>query len=117
MNVVVSGATGYLGVPIVRALRERGDTVTVLTRAPQRAHDRLGDVTAVAAQLETPGAWREALAGADAMIHLAGESIGALDARQKQIVRDSRVEATRTLVEAFGARTARPPRVPSRRPA
>jgi uncharacterized protein len=112
MNVVVTGATGFLGVPIVAGLRARGDAVTVLTRDPERARERVGDVRAVAADLETPGPWREALAGADAIVHLAGESIASKrwDARQKQILRDSRVEATRTLVEAL-AELERKPRV------
>ena len=109
MNVVVTGATGWLGVPLVAGLRARGDAVTVLTRDPTRARERLGDVTAVAAELETPGPWRDALAGADAVVHLAGEPIAGKrwDARQKQILRDSRVESTRTLVEAFATHRPR----------
>jgi hypothetical protein len=105
MKIVVTGATGFVGSALVPALQARGDQVTVLSRDAARAKAKLGDVTAVTADLETPGAWGDALAGTDAIVHLAGESIGSKrwDARQKQVIRDSRVEATRTLVEVIGA--------------
>ena len=102
MRVVVTGATGLVGSALVPLLLERGDDVTVLSRDAERAAAKLGDrVRPVTADLETPGAWTESLAGAGAIVHLAGESIASKrwDARQKQIIRDSRVEATRTLVE------------------
>jgi uncharacterized protein (TIGR01777 family) len=114
MNIVVTGATGFIGTALIEVLRARGDAITVLSRDAERAKATLGDVTAVTADLETQGAWGDALAGADAIVHLAGQSIGAKrwNAREKQIIRDSRVEATRTLVEVIGALPAdRRPRV------
>lgn len=104
MKIVVTGATGFIGTALVEALVARGDSVTVLTRDPGRAK-ALGPVQAVAAELQTRGPWGEALRGQDAIVHLAGEPIAAKrwDARQKQVLRDSRVEATRTLVEAIAA--------------
>ncbi|HEY0189732.1 MAG TPA: TIGR01777 family oxidoreductase, partial [Kofleriaceae bacterium] len=105
MKIVLTGATGFLGVPLVDALRARGDQLTALVRDPGKAKAVLGDVHLVAADLQTPGAWTQALAGADAIVHLAGESVAARrwDARRKQLLRDSRVETTRTLVEAIAA--------------
>jgi len=105
MKIVVTGATGFVGSALVPALLARGDEVTVLSRNAARAKAALGAVTAVDADLEQPGAWTSSLAGQDAIIHLAGESVGVKrwNARQKQIVRDSRVEATRTIVEAIAA--------------
>lgn len=105
MKIVVTGGTGFIGVPLVRALTERGDHVTALVRDPARAAAKLpASTTLVAANLEDAGPWTDALAGADAVAHLAGEPIAAKrwDARQKQIIRDSRVESTRTIVEAIG---------------
>jgi len=103
VKVVVTGATGFIGSALVPALRARGDSVTVLSRDAERAKRVLGEVEAVTAELETPGRWSEALAGAGAIVHLAGEPVAAKrwDARQKQVIRDSRVEATRVLVEAI----------------
>jgi len=103
VRVVVTGATGFIGSALVPHLRARGDKVTVLTRDAARARELLGDVNAVTAGLETPGPWAQELAGAGAIVHLAGEPVAAKrwDARQKQVIRDSRVEATRVLVEAL----------------
>lgn len=112
MRVVVTGGTGLLGVPLIRALRERGDTVIGLTRDPARAKQKLEAISWVAADLENPGPWCDSLAGADAIVHLAGESVGdkRWDARQKQRIRDSRVESARVIVEAI-ARLERKPAV------
>ena len=109
MKVVITGATGFIGQALVPALRERGDEVVVLSRDAARAREALGaGVTAVTADLQAKGPWTEALAGAGAILHLAGESVAAKrwDAHQRQVIRDSRVETTRTLVEAIGALAA-----------
>jgi uncharacterized protein (TIGR01777 family) len=105
MKIVVTGATGFVGTALVGALRDRGDSIVVLSRDPVRARQTLGDVTAVAAELQSPGPWTAALAGTDAIVHLAGEPLAGKrwDARHKQRLRDSRVETTRTLVEAIVA--------------
>ncbi|HEY0478602.1 MAG TPA: TIGR01777 family oxidoreductase [Kofleriaceae bacterium] len=104
-KLVVTGATGFIGSALVGALRGAGDEVIVLSRDAERARAVLGDVTAVAADLQSAGPWGAALAGAAAIVHLAGEPIAGRrwDARQKQRLRDSRVEATRTLVEVIAA--------------
>lgn len=115
MQTLVTGATGFIGAALVSVLRARGDRVIVLARDAAKARARLGDVTAIEADLESTGAWSEALgAGVDAVVHLAGEPIAGKrwDARQKQRLRDSRVETSRALVEAIAALPAeRRPRV------
>lgn len=114
MHVFVTGATGFLGVPLVEALVARGDRVTALSRSAARARGVLpAAVAVVEGDLETPGAWREAVAGCEGIVHLAGEPVAAhrkWDARTRQVIRDSRVEATRALVEHL-ATLAAPPRV------
>ncbi len=97
--MTVTGATGLIGPRLVAALREGGARVTVLSRSPQRAHERLQGVEAVAWQAESEPAPAEALEGADAVVHLAGEPIAQRwSARVKQALRDSRVLGTRNLV-------------------
>lgn len=105
IKVVVTGATGFVGSALVRALLARGDAVTVLSRDGERAKQQLGDVRGVSADLETAGPWTAELADAAAIVHLAGESIAGKrwDARQKQALRDSRVETTRAIVEGIVA--------------
>jgi uncharacterized protein len=104
MRVLITGDTGFVGKAIVAALRERGDALVVVSRDAARAR-ALGDVAAVEGDLQTPGPWTAGLAGADAVIHLAGAPIAARrwSAQQKQMLRDSRVETTRVLVEAMAA--------------
>lgn len=106
VRVVVTGATGFVGQALVPMLLARGDEVTVLSRDGARARSVLGEgITAVSAELEARGPWTSALEGAGAVVHLAGESVAAKrwNARQRQVIRDSRVETTRALVEALGA--------------
>src|SRR2546430_985264 len=100
MKVGVTGGTGFIGRALVGHLRARGDDVIVWTRDPARAQP---GVTSVHADLETPGPWQDAIDGLDAIVHLAGEPIAGKrwDARQKQLLRDSRIETARHLVEAI----------------
>jgi len=112
-KIVVTGATGFIGAALIAAMRAAGDAIVVLSRDADRARQQLGEVTAVTCDLQSLGPWTTALEGAAAIVHLAGEPIAGRrwDARQKQRLRDSRVEATRTLVEAIAAlpATAPPP--------
>jgi uncharacterized protein len=102
MRVTVTGATGLIGPSLVAALQKRGVQVTVLTRDPARARATLGDVEAVAWELLSEPAPAQALAGRDAVIHLAGEPVAQRwSARAKQAIRESRVIGTRNLVEGL----------------
>jgi len=108
MKIGITGATGFIGQRIVAVLQARGDEVVAFTRDPARA--KLQGVRLVEADLEHPGAWQDAVAGCDAVINLAGEPIAGKrwDARQKQRLRDSRVEATQNLVAAIARVQPRP---------
>ncbi|HXR29147.1 MAG TPA: TIGR01777 family oxidoreductase [Solirubrobacteraceae bacterium] len=103
-RVTVTGATGLLGAPLVAALLARGAEVTVLSRDPGRARQRLGEVQALHWDPLAEAAPAEALQGRDAVLHLAGEPVAQRwSARAKQAIRDSRVIGTRNLVGALGA--------------
>lgn len=113
-TIVVTGATGVVGRPLVRALVAGGDRVVALVRDGTRARAALpAAVELEACDLESPGPWQERLAGAHGVLHLAGEPLAGKrwDARQKQLLRDSRVETARVLVEGLAALPS------SRRPA
>jgi uncharacterized protein (TIGR01777 family) len=106
MRVTVTGASGLIGTKIVHALRVRGDDVTVLSRDPERAARALG-VPAEAWQPDAGPAPAAALAGRDAIVHLAGERV---DQRwtdgARRAIRASREAGTRNLVD--GLRDAEP---------
>jgi len=109
-SVTVTGATGLLGAALVGALRERGAHVTVLTRDPARARSRLGDVEAVGWSLLDEPAPSDALAGRDAVVHLAGEPVAQRwSARAKRAIRDSRVIGTHNLLDGLARADPRPP--------
>ncbi len=104
MRVLITGATGTIGLATADALRARGDQVVALSRDPERGQRVLGDGVEVHGWAEPtsgpPPA--EALAGADVVIHLLGEPVAQRWTDEaKSRIRDSRVLATRHLVGAL----------------
>ena len=109
MKVTVTGATGRIGSHLVTALRRRGDEVTVLSRNPSRASEQLG-VEAAGWDPENEAPPLDALAGRDAVVHLAGEHVGQRwTATAKARILGSRERGTRSLVHAILDATPRPP--------
>lgn len=114
MRVTVTGATGLIGPALVAALRDGGAQVTVLSRDPARAEARLGSagpvgVEAVGWDLMNEPAPARALAGRDAVVHLAGENVAQRwTAKARQAIRDSRVTGTRHLVAGLRGAEPRP---------
>ena len=75
MNVFVTGATGFVGAHLVKALLARGDRVAALVRRPALAA-QLGwgpEVRLVRGDLAAEDALREGAAGADVVYHVAGQ--------------------------------------------
>jgi len=110
MRVTLTGATGRIGSGLAEALVRRGDDVCVLTRDPDRARSRLPEgARAVRWDPMAGPAPGEALAGRDAVVHLAGEDVAqrwTSDARQR--IRASRELGTRNLVAGLRATSERP---------
>lgn len=106
MHVLVTGGTGFIGRPLCRALIERGDTLSVLTRSIAHAARVLPAATRAIESLDALGAGDPV----DAIVNLAGENLAdrRWSATQKQQLTDSRVQATRRLVEWIGATQPRP---------
>src|SRR5436305_1134627 len=108
MRITVTGASGLVGRRLVRALRERGDEVTVLSRSPDRASAKLG-VEALAWEASSEPAPVAALAGRDAVVHLAGEPVSQRwNDEVKRRIHDSRVVGTRNLVAGLREADPRP---------
>jgi uncharacterized protein (TIGR01777 family) len=105
MRIVVSGGTGFLGRAVVPALRADGHDVATLTR--RKATDAREVTWSPDGSVRD---WGRVLDGADAVINLAGESIGARrwTAAEKSRIHDSRLLATRSLVRAI-AQASHPP--------
>ena len=108
MRVTVSGATGRIGRHLVAALKARGDEVTALSRDPDKASEMLG-VEAFAWNLKDDAAPKPALAGRDAIVHLAGEDVAQRwNEKAKAEILDSREKGTRNMVHTIFDTKPRP---------
>ena len=107
MRIVIAGGTGFLGRPLASALAADGHDVVVLSRSAGGDGPR----RVAWAPDGTAGPWATAIDGAGAVVNLAGESIAARrwTAAQKNRILESRVRATRSLVEAIAKASAPPP--------
>jgi len=95
-RVLVTGATGFIGVLLLKALRSEGWQVIALVRDYARARLQLGpDVTLVRSLDEIDAATR-----LEVVINLAGENIaaGRWSRARRRILLDSRLDTTRELI-------------------
>ncbi len=106
MNIVITGANGFIGAALCVALAQKGHAVIALVRNPDRAEGSLpSSIRLVAWDSAKPGDWRDAIAAADVVVHLAGAPIGGRrwTAECKKTLRDSRIDTTRAVVQAMRA--------------
>lgn len=104
-TVAISGASGLIGGALASSLREDGHTVRAITRSASRAD--ADDITWDPQQGRIDGARLE---GVDAVVHLAGEPIGARrwSDEQKRRIHDSRQQGTKLLATTLSELSAPP---------
>ncbi len=104
MKVAITGATGLIGTAVRQSLEGDGHEVLRLVRRPP--------VDAAEVEWDPQGGSvdADALAGVDAVVHLAGAGVGdhRWTASYKREIRDSRVLGTRTLARALAGLDPRP---------
>lgn len=110
MNVVVFGATGMLGVSIVRALTQREDRVVAVSRRNREWNDERVTSLQWTAKPGTDEPWRREVERADAVLNLSGEPIlgKRWTADFKQRLRQSRLDSTLAVVEAIREASHKP---------
>lgn len=102
MKVFMTGGTGFVGTSLTRQLIGQGHTVTVLTHAPAGSESVLPGRSWLIGDPNVRGEWQSAVGGHDVIINLAGASIfSRWTDEQKKILRASRINTTRHLVEAL----------------
>jgi nucleoside-diphosphate-sugar epimerase len=101
MRLLVTGATGKVGSRLVPRLLDRGDTVRILVRQPERAEDlrRRGAELAVGDLLQ-PATLAPAVADVDAIVHLAAFFRSPDDAQVQAITADGTIALAQAAVQA-----------------
>ncbi len=109
MKVLITGSTGLVGTALVSALARDGNTVCRLVRPQSKSTTNSKDGFDVAWNPAT-GELGGAGVGADAVVNLAGASIagGRWTKERKELLRTSRIDTTRALVNALAKMSARP---------
>ena len=109
--VIISGATGFIGLPLALDLAAAGYEVAVLTRHPQKASGLFGNrVKAAGWDGRTSEGWLELASRALGIVNLAGENIGAgrwTDKKKQEIIR-SRIDSGRAVMDAFEKASTKP---------
>lgn len=107
MRVVIAGGSGLIGGAIARSLLADGHVVAILSRTPDRSRKRrnrgLEGAEFIAWTARADATLVATLAGADAIVNVAGEAIGPrpwILGRKRAIV-DSRVDSADAIVEAI----------------
>src|SRR4051794_38302674 len=75
MRIFLTGATGFLGGHILRALSERGHEITCLIRGNggrQLKAQALPGVTTIEGEFTRPESWRDQVAGHEVVINTVG---------------------------------------------
>ena len=110
MRVVIAGATGFIGQALCRHLHG-GYELVALSRNPQKAAGVIGDHARIIEwDGQTAGPWAREVAGARAVVNLAGENIsaGRWSQSKKTRIRQSRTQAARAMIRAITAARVKP---------
>jgi uncharacterized protein (TIGR01777 family) len=109
MRVLVTGATGAIGSAVCDALLARGDEVVGLSRNPQKARQSNPTVTWHAWNPTSERPPAAAFDGVDGVINLVGEEINQRwNDEVKRSIRETRIRATKNLVDGMLAAGERP---------
>ena len=106
-QILITGGTGFIGQRLCTLARQRGMRVAVYSRQPAaKVRQLCGDTVQPIASLAELGS----LKSIDHVINLAGEPIlsGRWTRHRKQVLRDSRIELTRQLVDALSRLPTKP---------
>lgn len=106
-RVLITGATGFIGTQLVKALQERGAHVTALSRDPAACQRRFGSGVACISLAHWPDDARF-----DVVVNLAGARIAPLPwtSSRRETLRQSRIGTTENLIRKL-AMAAKPPAV------
>jgi uncharacterized protein len=110
MRVLIPGGSGLIGRALCEELAAPGNEIVVLTRRPDAVVGLPAGVRAECWDGRSTEGWQALADGAEAIVNLAGENIGAgrWTAGRKRRIVESRLDACRAVVEAIEAAARRP---------
>src|SRR3972149_10247501 len=110
MRVVILGGSGLVGRGLGEAWAKDGHAVSIVSRHPEEVPSLTRPVEVLRWDSRGTSGWGDRIDGADAVVNLAGETIGGTNLGQiflqrwrkskKKRILDSRVNARRAIVEA-----------------
>lgn len=102
MKIFMTGGTGFVGSYLTKKLTENGHEVTVLTRSARKGEELPAGAVFLEGDPKEAGPWQQKVAEHEAVINLAGTSIfNVWTAKNRQMILDSRVQTTRSIVDAL----------------
>jgi uncharacterized protein (TIGR01777 family) len=110
MNILIAGGSGFIGRALTDKLVREGHALTLLTRRPSRGAGGAPGLTVEEWDASSIGPWSARVREADVVINLTGELIGGKrwTPAQKEVIRRSRIDSTRAIVEAIAKDPKRP---------
>lgn len=103
-RIVITGATGLIGLELCQKIHGSGDEITVFTRDIKKGKEVLPYLNNfVEWDYNKPEIWKNELNGKDAIIHLAGANIfgNRWTESYKRVIMDSRTIATKNLIDSM----------------
>lgn len=115
MRVIITGGTGQIGRVLAADLMKSGYDVVILSRHSERVTGLSADIRVERWDARTAQGWGKLAGGALAIVNLAGENLagsGFFPARwtpeRKQLLRQSRLDAGRAVVDAVRTAQTKP---------
>lgn len=103
MNIVIAGASGFVGTALSRFLLEAGHQVIGVGTRASHPLQNTAAFAWIAADTTRPGPWQDAVGKADAVVNLTGRTIAKRWSRAyKATIVDSRILTTRNIVDVMG---------------
>jgi len=104
MDILITGATGFIGTRLSRLLLDQGHTVTGMGRSPFHLLEDNENFNYISADSTIVGGWQDAVPEVDAIINMAGVSIFRYWTKKtKTQIYNSRILTTRNIVQAMPA--------------
>jgi uncharacterized protein (TIGR01777 family) len=109
MRIIIAGGTGFIGTALTKSLLAEGHQVWILTRNPQ-TDLQLDGAQRIGWDGRTTIGWGKLVSTADAIVNLAGESLGSgrWTLERKNRILSSRVESGKAISDAIQQANPRP---------